>query len=255
MASDRSNRPPRALILGDSLGAPRPHRGQKLEITWPVLLKQRFPDVDIWQRCRPGSMSDAVRKEYNLFSDSLDGFDLLTIQVGIGDCCPRPYPYWFEQLIQTYAWKNLHQRLNSLYPLLLRFRARQWIDRAEFVNNIRFMIDTTLARRPTMAIRVVVIGTPCHDFVRKARHVASCAADYNAALATLCRSYACEANVALIDPYSEFVPEDLFIADGHHLTELGHRAVADALAPSFGSIAKHDEFTAASWPLPASAVS
>src|SRR5690348_17066455 len=99
-----ATRPARALILGDSLGAPRPHRGQTLDVTWPVLLKKSFPQLDVWQRCRAGGMSNEVRKEYNLFSDSIDAFGLVVIQVGIGDCCPRPYPLFLEQFLLTYGF-------------------------------------------------------------------------------------------------------------------------------------------------------
>ncbi|MEO5961208.1 MAG: SGNH/GDSL hydrolase family protein [Opitutaceae bacterium] len=237
MSTATSTRPARALILGDSLGAPRPHRGQKLDVTWPVLLKKTFPSLDIWQRCRPASMSDSVRKEFNLFSDSIDAFGLVVIQVGIGDCCPRPYPLFLEQFILTYGFRGLQKRLNSLYPPLLKLRSKPWIGRAAFVENIRFMIDTTRERNPAAAISVVKIGTPCAEFVRKVCNAAACAADYNRALESLCRSYGASSRVTFVDPYADFAPEELFIADGHHLTQLGHRSVADSLEPSFRQLA------------------
>jgi lysophospholipase L1-like esterase len=237
MTHVESSRCIRALILGDSLGAPRPHRGQKLDVTWPVLLKKTFPQIDIWQRCRAGSMSNEVRKEYNLFSDSIDAFDLVIIQVGIGDCCPRPYPLFIEQFIRTYELSELHRRPNSLYPFLLRFRAKPWISRTVFAENIRFIIDTTRQRNPTAMLCVVKIGTPCGEFVKKVHNAVDYALDYNCTLEGLCRSYGNVANVAFIDPYAKFAPEELFIADGHHLTELGHRAVAQSLDLFFRRLA------------------
>jgi len=233
MSTEAITRQARALILGDSLGAPRPHRGQKLDATWPVLLKKIFPQIDIWQRCRAGSMSNEVRKEYNLFSDSIDAFGILVIQVGIGDCCPRPYPLCMEQFILTYGLSRLHKRLNALYPLLLRFRAKQWISSKTFVDNIRFMIDTTRQRNPSAVICVVKIGTPCCDFVKKVRNVVTCAAAYNIALEKLCRSYDATENITFVDPYAGLAPEELFLSDGHHLTQLGHRAVNQSLEPFF----------------------
>lgn len=223
----------RALLIGDSLGAPRPHRGQKLESTWPVLLKCSFPQIDLWQRCRAAAMSDAVLKEYNQFSDSIDSFGLLVIQVGIGDCCPRPYPYFLEQALITYGFRRLHKRLNALYPLLLKLRSKPWISCSQFIANIKFMIDTTRDRNPGASICIVKIGPPCGDFVRKVHNVAVYAALYNNALEALCRSYGRTANVFLVDPYSGIESEKLFIADGHHLTVLGHKAVAQALEYHF----------------------
>lgn len=223
--------PLRALIVGDSLGSPRPHRGQKLDVTWPVLLKKAFREVDIWQRCRAGSMSNEVLKEYNLFSDSIDAFQLLIIQVGIGDCCPRPYPLWMEQFLATYGFKGMRKCLNALYPFLLNFRARQWISREQFIRNIRFMIDTTRARNPNAAIAVVRIGTPCRELVKRIKDAPPHAASYNAALERLCASYGPDSDVTCIDPYRDHEPEELFIADGHHLTQVGHLAVAQALEP------------------------
>ena len=237
MPAVASTRPARALILGDSLGAPRPHRGQALDVTWPVLLKKSFPQLDVWQRCRAGSMSNEVRKEYHLFSDSIDAFGLLVIQVGIGDCCPRPYPLFLEQFILTYGFRRLQKRLNALYPVLLKLRSKPWISHAKFLENIRFMIDTTRQRNPAAMICVVKIGTPCGEFVKKVHNVATYASDYNRALEGLCRSYGAAANIAFVDPYAEFTPDQLFISDGHHLTQLGHRAVAHGLEPFFRQFA------------------
>ena len=219
------------------MGAPRPHRGQRLEVTWPALLKQAFPQVDLWQRCRPGSMSNEVLKEYNLFSDSIDSFQLLLIQVGIGDCCPRPYSLWLEQFIKTYGFRRLQQKLNALYPFLLRFRSKQWISRDQFVRNLRCMIDTTRQRNPGAAICVVSIGTPCRKLVNRIKDAATHAAVYNAALANLCQSYGPASGVTLVNPYQGHEPEDLFIADGHHLTQLGHQAVARSLEDHLRTLA------------------
>lgn len=226
----------RALILGDSLGAPRPHRGQKLESTWPVLLKTKFPQIDIWQRCRAASMSNEVLKEYHLFSDSIDRFDLLVIQVGIGDCCPRPYPLFLEKFILTYGFRRLHKWLNSLYPTWLKFRSQPWISRREYAANLKQMIDTTRERNPRAMICVVKIGTPHGEFVRKVRNVPAYAAAYNDTLEELCRSYGLDSSVRLLDPYQGFTPEELFIADGHHLTVCGHQAVAQTLEPRFAAL-------------------
>lgn len=242
-------RPARALILGDSLGAPRPHRGQPLEVTWPVLLKTAFPGLDIWQRCRAGSMSNEVRKEFNLFSDSIDAFGLVVIQVGIGDCCPRPYPLFLEQFMLTYGFRRLQKRLNSLYPTLLKLRSRPWISVDGFIANIRFMIDTTRERNPDARICVVKIGPPCGEFVQKVHDVPVYAARYNHALENLCRSYGPHAPLTLIDPYRNLRPEDAFIADGHHLTQTGHRAVFAALEPSFRSFASTTSLFAGAAPV------
>jgi len=236
MPAHNQNHILRALIIGDSLGAPRPHRGQNLDSTWPVRLKTKYPQIDIWQRCRAGSMSDSVLKEYHLFSDSISDFDLLVIQVGIGDCCPRPYPLFLEKFIMAYGFRRLHKWLSSLYSTLLKFRSKPWISRREFAANLKQMIDTTRERNPRAKICVVKIGTPHGEFVRKVWNVREYAAAYNETMEELCRSYGPDSTVASIDPYLGFEPEELFISDGHHLTICGHRAVAQTLDPYFASL-------------------
>ena len=226
----------RSLIIGDSLPVPRPHRGQHMNSTWPMLMKKEFEEIDIWQRCRAGNMSNDVLKEFGMFSDSLDCFQSLIVQVGIGDCCPRPYPLTIHKFLLTYEFAKLLKFINSYYPPLLKIRSKPWISPQEFESNIRFITDTTKKRNPSTSVVLIAVGPPCNDMVVKAPGVAEMAVQYNQILRSISESYSKDGGVSFIDPYVGLVPEPLFLADGHHLTVEGHQVVAKAMRPHFEAL-------------------
>lgn len=223
----------KALLIGDSLAAPRPHRGQTLDRTWPELIKSRFPEVDVWQRCRAASMSDDVLREFHLFSDSLDFFHFLVVQVGIGDCCPRPYPYFLHRMILALAPPAFIRWINAHYPYLLKIRAKPWISKLQYVKNLRDMATTAHERHPEMRITFIAIGEPSHSFLQKVPGIVQFQRDYNSAVRQMVEQLHLPGRVLYLDPYSSHDPKDIFIDDGHHLTVTGHRIIAEGLAEAW----------------------
>lgn len=222
----------RVLIIGDSLAVPRPRRGQHLEDTWPVLLKHRFPELDIWQRCRAASMSIDVCKEFHQFSDSVDAFSAIIVQVGIGDCCPRPYPHWLHQLFLTYGSPELIRRIGAHYGWMLKLRSRPWVSPDVFRANFVSMVEATLNLNPKCEFFILAIGTPCNRLLEKAPGIANTQPIYNHILSELCDEYQNLGAVHYVDPYRMQNPSDIFLDDGHHLTNAGHRLVFDSVAAS-----------------------
>lgn len=211
------------------MAAPRPHRGQPLPCTWPELLKQKFSEIDIWQRCRPASMTPDVIKEYRLFSDSIECFDYLIVQVGIGDCCPRPFPLWLQRLFELTLSKPALNKINNFYPSLLKFYSRPWISIEHYVEAYNEIVTTSLERNNSIKICIIAIGPPCHDFLIKAPGVSDSQKFYNQQLSASIQALN-NSRVEFIDPYLGENPEVLFIKDGHHLTAGGHEVVAKAIS-------------------------
>jgi lysophospholipase L1-like esterase len=230
----------RILLLGDSLGVPRPYRGQPIDATWPVLLKLKFTSLDIWQRCRAASYSHDILKEFHCFSDSISAFDLVVVQVGIGDCCPRPFPLFFHYIFQTCLSAKANKKINSWYPFLQKIRSKPWISVDLYIRRMKEIADLTLERNPNASVVFIRIGTPCHGLLAKAPGVERYVERYNSALEQLCRSYGEHSRVSYLDPYLGYETEKLFIDDGHHLTVLGHQAVAKALTPWFEQICSYE---------------
>lgn len=223
----------RALVLGDSLAIPRPKRGQHLTATWPVLLKARFPNIDIWQRCRPGVLCYEVLKEFQLFSESLDAFSFLVVQVGIGDCCPRPYPHVIYRILQALHWDNVIKRINSWYPTLLKIRATPWFSPKRYFEHIDEIVAVSLSTNPAIRIVLVAIGEPSRELLRKVPGIEKWVVEYNAQLALIAEKRGTQ--VHYLDPYKGTPLEEVFLDDGHHLTVKGHKLIAEAIAEIWDS--------------------
>ncbi len=219
----------RVLILADSLAIPRPHRGQSLEVTWPAQLKKAISSLDIWQRARPASTIYELYEEFNLFSDSLDCFDALVLQVGITDCCPRPDPYFLHRFIAYFCSKRFQKLINSNYQYLLKVRAKPWVSRSDFEKHFRLMIDKSLLKNPKLKVAIIKIGPPCHEFVKKVPAISKFVSEYNSIIDLLAQDANYKAQVKIVDPYTKHAPEKIMIEDGHHLTELGHSEVTKSL--------------------------
>lgn len=219
----------RILILGDSLVVPRPHRGQPLESTWPVLVKNGIPGCEIWQRARPASTIHEVTQEFNLFSDSLDAFDAMVVQVGITDCCPRPDPLILHKFLQTFCSKRIQKLVTSNYHVLLKLRCKTWVSKSIFEQGIRSIIETSMQSNPKLALLFITIGPPCHDFIEKVPPIAKSVREYNEIFDKISDVPAYRTQVAIINPYKSRDVDTLFLKDGHHLTTLGHEAVAQEI--------------------------
>ena len=220
----------RALIVGDSVAVPRPNRGQRLEDTWPVLLKAWFPHIDFWQRCRAAATSWDVVKEYGQFSDSIDAFRSLIVQVGIADCCPRPYPFALEKLLRAYLSPRAMRKINEQYHWMLKLRARPFTSKEQFLENFRSIIQTTFERNPRSLVVIIAIGPPCHDLVRKASGIEKYQQAYNQTLKDFCAGFGRPQQLFFVDPYAGHEAGQVFLDDGHHLTVFGHNVVAEAVA-------------------------
>lgn len=221
----------RALVIGDSLAIPRPKRGQHLSATWPALLKEKFPDIDVWQRCRPGVLCYEVLREFNLFTESLDAFDFLVIQVGIGDCCPRPYPHVVYRVLQALHWENVIKKINSWYPFLLRFRAVPWFTPQKYFDHIDEIATVALQQNPHISVSLIAIGEPSRELLRKVPGIEKWVPRYNTQLERIADKHG--ARVSFINPYAGTPLSEVFLEDGHHLTVKGHQLVAAAVADTW----------------------
>jgi lysophospholipase L1-like esterase len=214
--------------LGDSLSAPRPAKGQPLEITWPGLLKTALPTADIWQRARPRSCSLDVLAEFKLFTESLTRFDAIVVQMGIVDCWPRPYPRWFIKVFEVFAtFEQLRAFDRAAHKRFMWAYGRSWVSRVEFKANLQRLIADSIRLHPGIKVLLIPIVSPTRRMLDECRDVARSVADYNEAMREAGREFL--PGVQVIDPFAGHDPLELTLEDGHHLTALGHRLIAGKL--------------------------
>lgn len=215
----------RVLILGDSLPAPRPKRGQPLETTWPALLRERRPDLDVWQRARPRSCSIDVLAEFKLFTESLTRFDAIVVQTGIVDCVPRPYPRWFMKVFEVFAnFEQVRAFDRAAHKNFLWAYGRPWVSQKAYEANLTRLVREAAAAHPELKVLFVPIAPPTRRLLTEFRGVDQTVARYNETLRTLAAQHG--DSVSTLDPFSRHDPLALTLDDGHHLTCLGHDSIA-----------------------------
>jgi lysophospholipase L1-like esterase len=227
----------RILILGDSLPFPRPHKGQPVDVTWPSLIKARIPDADVWLRATPRSCILDVIKEYFFFTDSLPAFDVVIVQTGIVDCAPRPYSRWIYKFLETFlGMAKLRKIERFAHDHLLWLYGRPWVSQNAFVQGIRQIVETTHGKNPALTTLFVPIAPPTRTIVQTLTGIDHAAALYNRIIerevSALKKEFLCDC----VQPFSNRDPFEITIEDGHHLSVVGHRLIAEALVTTIKNI-------------------
>ena len=216
----------RILVLGDSLPLPRPRHGQPLDETWPAHLKRKHPDLDLWVRAREASTAFDVWEEFAKLSQSMAAFQALIIQVGIVDCCPRPYPFVVERFLRAFL---SHEAKRAVNRRLYTFPIRPWISEGKFLNYLETVLTEAFAGNGTLFAVLVGIAPPAHGLLLKLPRAPRYVERYNLLLHDLAKNPKFGGRVVLADPFRPHPDETLLIADGHHLSARGHRIVAESI--------------------------
>jgi lysophospholipase L1-like esterase len=207
----------RVLIVTDSLGMARPD--VPLEQVWSHRLSKL-----LWE-----SGHEAVVMSYRgltsrrLLEEPCDELgdihaDAAIFQVGIVDCCRRPYSNGVRKVVE---------RIGLVRKVVTKFRlpitkaiGRPVIPPGEFAANLRSAIGKANANGTAPAVLHIA---PPGAFLRERIHkVAEDVAAYNAIIDRL-------GDVTVLRPYQGAEPEALTLdADGHHLTQMGHQLVLES---------------------------
>jgi len=227
----------RILILGDSLPFPRPHKGQPVDVTWPTLLKARFPGADLWLRASPRSCILDVIKELFFFTDSLPDFDAIIVQTGIVDCAPRPYPRWVYKSLETFlGMAKLRKIERFAHDHLLWLHGRPWVNERSFASSLRRIVETAHERNPRLVALFIPIAPPTRTIVQTLPGIDHAAAIYNQAMERETSGLAAEYSCQCLQPFADRDPLEITIEDGHHLSVTGHRLIAESLASALQTL-------------------
>ena len=223
----------RFLILGDSLPSHRSRAGISLSQTWPELLKQASPTLNILNRSRWRATSREVLREFRFFSDSLDHFDAIIIQCGIVDAVPRPMSHRLQRFVWEFFPVALERIFNAIvYGLPSWFPRHSWLSPQQYHGNLLEVVSTAVSRNPTIMIVMIPILPAGRGMSQIFPGVEELIARFNNELLSLVLKFS-EKKVYLLDSYSSLDIEELTTHDGHHLSVMGHRIVADSLSKLF----------------------
>ncbi|GAC1313680.1 MAG: hypothetical protein NVSMB2_01940 [Chloroflexota bacterium] len=222
----RVSPPFRILVIGDSLSLHRSRDGQTLDETWPWQVKSAVPGAEVWVRSQPASLVQAAVAEIRLFESSLHLFDLVIVQAGITDSCPRPLAHWSHRLLGHVANGALQRLINRHYALLLRLRRKSWTSPADF----RAALTDIAARvTPRTRLMFVPIVPPCKKLSAKVPGVGEAVDRYNAIIREVQATHACGRVTCLTD-FGTSCSAECVLDDGHHLNARGHELLAELIA-------------------------
>jgi hypothetical protein len=211
----------RILIVGDSLSFT--FAGQTLDQCWHWLLKTSLPQSDVWVRAEPDSRVDTVLAQLRLFQSSLFLFDLVIVQSGIVDSCPRPMPYWVHRFLYKLGNQTLKRLINRNYQTLLHFRRKSWTSEARFRTVVTDIVERVI---PTSTVLFIPIVRPCNRLLWKAPTSVAATERYNAIVRETCEAHGA-GRAHVLSGFNATCTGEFVLADGHHLTAAGHRMLAD----------------------------
>jgi hypothetical protein len=161
-------------------------------------------------------------------------FDAVIIQVGIVDCCPRPWPIKFEGFLRRLPrGQRILDFFNGNYRFFLRFRKRPWVG----PNRFRDCLETAIRKAGAISGNVffIQIAPARHKALQRIPGLPAQIDRYNGLLAGLEREGA-SPNVRFLRPFSnlsEDAASDCMLGDGIHLTEFGHARICDTILEAF----------------------
>ena len=220
------------MILGDSLPFSRAHKVQMLEDSWPFLIHKYSSGVFVWNRAKGGSTAVDVGKEL----DHLFGYlgqekqiDLLVIQVGIVDCCPRKNSE-FEQRVASTLCKipKIGYKFSRLYLKCMSSMSKKiGIDNLKvplplFKDAIRNICE--LGSKFAKKIIFVEIIKPCNYLILNEPKIFKYYSEYQELANCIIKGFSNTKIIKWPDKQADFVLED-----GHHLNLEGHSWLAAQL--------------------------
>ncbi|MBT7608701.1 MAG: hypothetical protein HN576_03025 [Bacteriovoracaceae bacterium] len=213
------------LLLGDSLGYPRPDRSILDEQTWNHLitkiLKKNKPDLDVFCYFTGGAHS----KE--LLSMRIGGYlaaydpDIVVLQVGIVDCASRAMSENMLKVVSVIPFisRLVRMVIKKFHRQLLSIRNVHYVYPNEFRTNL---VKLKESFSPAKFI-VIPIAPVTEEYIEFMPRVGENVEKYNRILEEVF------GDSFLKELYKNFPAKDIVLEDHHHLSILGHQLVSKSV--------------------------
>jgi hypothetical protein len=221
----------KVVLLGDSLSFSRIHKGQKFEDSWPYILAKDIDFSTFWNRAKGGSTTlDVLRDLTDLigYYGESHVFDLIVVQVGIVDCCPRSIPRKLRPIsdfiVNTpLVGSKLGFWFNKFYSLISpKIRINYpYIGPAEFKKNMDAIVEKSMLLAKNVIL--INIAKPDYYLVENALGVLDRWLKYS----QIVNKTAVRFSAKVIEFPND--TSNFLLPDGHHLTCDGHRFLANKI--------------------------
>jgi hypothetical protein len=226
-------------VVGDSLPLPRPHEGLKLSITYPYLIADELRSsghrAEVWRIASAGATVTEIAKRFADERPYLGGHPetFCVVHLGVVDCSPRPVPPSIRSLIG----RSPRLVRGLITKILHDYRVPLLTHGFSFVNTRpnRFEAEyhdlLSIAGADFGRIYAVNIIPPGDWFESRSPGVGGKISRYNEIIAAVVRDIP---RVTLIDIWTAANIDVSIVSsvDGHHLSPVGHRYLANEILRS-----------------------
>lgn len=216
----------RGILITDSLGLSR--KEVAVEDTWTnnviYKLSREGEGNILWTVSRGGlSFRDLIKDGWvNCFKTIKPEF--IIIQLGIVDCCRRPYP----QNIKDFMSRNLINKLENIskkyYYTITKMSKFYVSNKYEFQDYVGYICKE--AKDIDCKIAFICIAGSTESLEKKIFNVKNDIKDFNRLLKRTISTYK---GATFLNPYKGYSFDDYILEDGYHLNELGHSLVTESV--------------------------
>lgn len=217
----------RIVILGDSLGMPRPDEQPPVEYeeTYPYLLKQLLPEWEVLSACKRANHATKQGCTQYLYDDII--FikpTAVVIHLGVVDCAPRLFNN-YEKIILNKMPSVIRNKIIAFFSKHRKFFTRRfkkvYVNKKDFEKNIDKLIKTALESKATPIL--IGIADTNHENKEKSYGFSQNIIDYNAILLALAERH----KIAFINMYDK--GDKILLSDGIHLQPESHKLIANEI--------------------------
>lgn len=201
----------RIVLFTDSLAMPREEPEVTCyEETYPYFLRKGY---EVFQFSKGGGLMNEFVEQtfyYNQYKP-----DVIILQIGIVDCCPRAFSKFEEAFFQSNRLLGLVRRLISksgLSKKIRNFRRLSWTPKRCYRQGCEFFIS----KFPNSAVYALSIVPSSNEYEKQVPGISKKIEEYNSILKEVFKQN-------FIDISN--IPAEGIMSDHHHLTKLGHQFV------------------------------
>lgn len=227
------------VIIGDSLGAPRPWVGVNLKRTYAVQLAAFLGGEFFVANYSTGDNSSSRSVKESFLRTYINNADIsyAVIQLGIVDCAPRLLSN-FERVIGAVAARSRFFNLFFKRYVSLKSRHRYWLTKhfpktlvplPTFETNYRRLINELISTNPIRNIYVLDVAYPGSFLLDKSFNILGNINAYNDAISRVAAEYADVIEVISIFEQTKANTGWITPEDGHHILPEAHDWIARQL--------------------------
>lgn len=228
------------IIVGDSLGAPRPWEGVGLQSTYAFLLGRKLGGDNFIANYSASDNSTArsIKESFVRTYVRAASANYAVVHLGIVDCAPRLLSS-FERAIGFVANRvapfrpvfRAYVRLKSHYRYdLTRLFPRTLVPKEQFESNYRKLLSEIIEHNPIEKIFLINIAYPGAVLTERSYNILGNIEAYNAVIASFRSEF--PGKIEIVDIFSKTAEQRDWITpdDGHHIFPPAHAWIADSIS-------------------------